>query len=162
MNIQAKRIFVSTMLVIDIIIVLYLCTLGNWGIGVDNEYLVNTDDLIFLIPLMLVIMWIKLFSDLLIFYYLSRSFQESIGLLEKSMADTNWFLSPAYKVCLFSTVIQFLIAILDAFDHEAFDDGMKIEFGDFLGSNILRITTAIEVIVLLLTFGLFLFTKHRD
>ncbi|MFW9914031.1 MAG: hypothetical protein ACFFGZ_00345 [Candidatus Thorarchaeota archaeon] len=176
MDAQAKRILVGIMLAIDLIVALYIAILGNWGLGIDIGYLARLDDRFFgILPILMVAMWIKLFTDLYLLYFISRSFQESIGLLDKAMADANWFIAPGIKVSIISIVLQLIVVILDPFNHDAFADEKskifgfevpKIEFGDFfatgnsfLGFDLLLFITIMEIFLLVTLIGLFFFTK---
>ncbi|MHA2270926.1 MAG: hypothetical protein ACXACI_03625 [Candidatus Hodarchaeales archaeon] len=178
MDAQAKRILVSIMLAIDLIVALYVALMGNWGLGIEIGYLADLDERFFgLLPILMAAMWIKVFADLYLLYFISRSFQESIGMLDKAVADANWFIVPGIKVSIATILLQLVLVILDPFDHDAFADEKskifgfevpKIDFGDFLatgrsflGFDLLLFITLAEIFLLVTLIGLFFFTKDE-
>lgn len=174
---QVKRILVSIMLVIDVIAVVYLATLGNWQLGADNAYLTNLDDRVMdILPIILLTMWLKLFVDLYFLYFLTRSLQESIGMLDKALDDMNWFLRPGIKVGITSFILQLILVVLDPFNFDDFEitDPFSIDFGEFLatrdtdlffttiGVDILLFTTMILIFLLTTTFAIFFLTNAEE
>ncbi|MFQ5977963.1 MAG: hypothetical protein ACE5OZ_07540 [Candidatus Heimdallarchaeota archaeon] len=177
MDEQVKRIFVSSMLVIDIIAVVYVATIGNWQLGADNGYLTNLDDRVFgILPIFALIMWLKLFVDLYFLYFISRSFQESIGMLDKALADMNWFLKPGIKVGMASLILQLMLIVLDPFNFDDFEitDPFSIDFGEFfatsdvnllfttIGVDVLLFTTMVLIFLLTTTIGIFFLTNAEE
>lgn len=166
------------MLAIDLIVALYIAILGNWGLGIDIGYLADLDERFFgILPILMLAMWLKVFTDLYLLYFISRSLQESMGMLDKAVADANWFLGPGMKVSVVTLLLQFIVVILDPFNHDAFADEKskifgfevpKIDFGDFfatgrsiLGYDLLFFITLAEIFLLATIIGLFFFTKDE-
>ncbi|MFX0114785.1 MAG: hypothetical protein ACFFB3_09565 [Candidatus Hodarchaeota archaeon] len=161
MDEQVKRIALSIMLVIDLLVIVYVATLGNLQLGADNGYLFNLDDRIFgLLPLLSVTMWLKLFADLYLGYFIARSFQESVGLLDKAIADANWFLKPGMKVSIACVILQFILVIFDS----AFDDdhNLALDSLEFFANDVLIFTTIAEIFLLITLIALVFVTSERQ
>ncbi len=159
---QTKRIITVVVLAILFILALYIATLGNWIIGIDEEYLGNLDDAILgYIPILMVVIWMKIFADLFLCYYIGRSFKESLGIIEKAIPDTNWFLKPAIKNAILCIILQLGLIILTPLDYDKFDN-FEIIFDDFFKPVILQTMLIIQVVILIITVALFFFTKVHE
>ena len=94
-------------------------------------------------------------------YYLGRSFKESLGIIEKAIADTNWFLKPAIKTVILCLILQLALVIFTPLDYDKFEN-FEISFGDFFKPDILLEMMMVQIVILIVTLALFFFTKVQD